>query len=105
MKIFVYFAGRALFTRGCLWTVCRGVLLTVARCAPRRRSDGGGPLQPLPVSDGGRDFGRPGSILRKKRADRPGVQYAHRRSGEPSSTVEPRRGPREAARKSQANVE
>ena len=42
---------------------------------------------PTLVYDGGRDFGRPGSILRKKGADRPGVHCAHRRSGEPSNTT------------------
>ena len=59
----------------------------VARCQPQTRSDGGGPLEPLPVYDGGRDFGRPGSVLRKKGADRPGAQEVHRRSGEPSKTT------------------
>ena len=48
--------------------------------------------------DGGRDFGRPGSILRKKGADRPGVPCAHRRSGEPSDALERRRGTWEATR-------
>ena len=42
---------------------------------------------PTLAQDGGRDFGRPGSILRKKGADRPGAQSVHRRSGEPSNTA------------------
>ena len=59
---------------------------------------------PTLVYDGGRDFGRPGSILRKKGADRPGVHCAHRRSGEPSAAVERRWGTRESARQSEASV-
>ena len=42
---------------------------------------------PTLAQDGGRDFGRPGSILRKRGADRPGAPSVHRRSGEPSNTA------------------
>ena len=40
-----------------------------------------GTEQPLPVQDGDRDFGRPGSILLAKEADRPGVYRVYAEVG------------------------